>query len=615
MRNYKVALVVADPADLENLPVSAPPGQEFSLKIFAPPESLDSTTTANLPYERLSPFENLGRQVAHPVRSLRWRRRHGSRGAQFYLEVLREKLKGYDIVHVAGSSTAAALTAACLKPELGFRLVCTAAENIPFRFINHRRERYHRSFAVPMLDKFIAVSELSKQALAAEHLREERIAVIHPGVDTNRFKPGARDHALLSKYGCRDEETVLLFVGDLSYRNGIFALLDAARLLAGDAEARRFKCIIAGVGEEYKKVELLIGTYGLSDRIVLAGRVEANALPQLYNSADVVVAPSVPEHNWQEQMGMVCLQAMACRKPVVASQCGVLTEVVGDAGLLAVPGQAVSLYEMLAWVVVDPDLREKLAASGHQRVLQNYDRHRQVEKLAATYRAVLAQQSVATSYAKKVSVIIPVYNRAGIVADAMRSIREQDGVDLGEIEVICIDDGSTDEIDQVLLGFPEVIVIKIEHCGRVGLVRNQGLQIARGEIIAYLDSDDRWKSNHLKTILREFARDSQLGFVATRATFEVVDNEDGRINIVQRGRLRHRSALITDCVAHKKTCSDELGGFPDVTFAEDRILWNKIMLNYPSSRLKKVTAVFRYLRKGNNLSYRFERVKNKYYYA
>jgi glycosyltransferase involved in cell wall biosynthesis len=88
------------------------------------------------------------------------------------------------------------------------------------------------------------------------------------------------------------------------------------------------------------------------------------------------------------------------------------------------------------------------------------------------------------------SVIMPVWNRAGIVTRAIRSVILQDFPDY---ELIIVDDGSTDRLENAVMPYLEdrIRFCRIPHQG-VGSARNHGLRLARGEFIAYLDSDNTW---------------------------------------------------------------------------------------------------------------------------
>lgn len=100
-----------------------------------------------------------------------------------------------------------------------------------------------------------------------------------------------------------------------------------------------------------------------------------------------------------------------------------------------------------------------------------------------------------------ISVIIPTYNRAAFVREAVASVLAQDILrrldSQSGVEVLIIDDGSTDATREVALSFGEMVRYhRIPHQG-VSVARNVGLRFARGEYIAFLDSDDLWQKEKL----------------------------------------------------------------------------------------------------------------------
>lgn len=100
----------------------------------------------------------------------------------------------------------------------------------------------------------------------------------------------------------------------------------------------------------------------------------------------------------------------------------------------------------------------------------------------------------------KISVIIPVYNTGKYLKECLDSIINQT---LDDIEVICIDDGSTDSSLQILREYAQkdarIIVIQQENKG-AGAARNRGLQIAKGEFINFFDSDDYMEPTTLQAL-------------------------------------------------------------------------------------------------------------------
>jgi glycosyltransferase involved in cell wall biosynthesis len=91
----------------------------------------------------------------------------------------------------------------------------------------------------------------------------------------------------------------------------------------------------------------------------------------------------------------------------------------------------------------------------------------------------------------KVSVILPTFNRGQVIARAVGSVLTQDPADL---EVVVIDDGSRDETDQVLrdLRDERIVYIKLTNNRGAAAARNVGIHLARGQFIAFQDSDNEW---------------------------------------------------------------------------------------------------------------------------
>ena len=113
------------------------------------------------------------------------------------------------------------------------------------------------------------------------------------------------------------------------------------------------------------------------------------------------------------------------------------------------------------------------------------------------------------------SIIIPTYNRARYVVEAVESVLAQT---LEGVELIVVDDGSEDETHRALVPYSErVRLIRQENAGMAS-ARNRGASEARGEFIGFLDSDDRWEPTLLETVRRALDEHPEVGalFVAER---------------------------------------------------------------------------------------------------
>lgn len=112
-----------------------------------------------------------------------------------------------------------------------------------------------------------------------------------------------------------------------------------------------------------------------------------------------------------------------------------------------------------------------------------------------------------------VSVVIPLYNAAPFIGEALASVQAEGHPAL---EVIVVDDGSTDgSLALALERFPGVRAIRQERAG-IGAARNRGVAMARGQVLAFLDADDRWPPGRLAPLLAALARLDSPGMVFGR---------------------------------------------------------------------------------------------------
>lgn len=117
-----------------------------------------------------------------------------------------------------------------------------------------------------------------------------------------------------------------------------------------------------------------------------------------------------------------------------------------------------------------------------------------------------------------VSVIIPVYNQAAFILDAINSIKQQIWKNW---ELIIINDGSTDSLENTLKKLDFQYHYHRQKNQGVSSARNVGIKKAKGEFIAFLDADDRWTTNHLDDLLNQFFADERISVVVGQ-----VDDEE-----------------------------------------------------------------------------------------
>ncbi len=148
-----------------------------------------------------------------------------------------------------------------------------------------------------------------------------------------------------------------------------------------------------------------------------------------------------------------------------------------------------------------------------------------------------------------ISVIMPVYNGADFIGEALQSILMQTQP---VQEIIVINDGSTDNLDEALDPFlTSITLINQSNAGQAA-ARNKGIRLAKSELIAFLDADDYWKNNHIELLCNKLKNDSSLDYVIGRvknfkqdcSISEGLENpNDGLAGFVPGAGLFHRSCF------------------------------------------------------------------------
>lgn len=305
---------------------------------------------------------------------------------------LEPALRQADIIHAADTYHLFSWQAARARARYGKRLVLTVWENIPFQDERRTLYRFLRTTVTEHTDLFLPVSERARAMLLLQGIPAERVMVLPPAVDLEKFAPRPKDPVHLARLGLPPDHILLLFVGRFHRSKGIRYLLMALGLLEKDPDIRRhpYTVLLVGTGEQEREVDRLIRKLGLSERVRLLGGVPHGAIHRFYDLADVVIAPSVPTEEWQEQFGLVLAEAMASGKAVVATCSGAIPEVVGDAGVLVPPADFWALSDALRRLILDAELRADHGERGRKRAEEAFNPILNSARLAAHYRSLVA---------------------------------------------------------------------------------------------------------------------------------------------------------------------------------------------------------------------------------
>jgi len=199
----------------------------------------------------------------------------------------------------------------------------------------------------------------------------EDTPVIPMGVDTNLFSRSEKVGIIKKKYEI--DGNVLLFVGRLIRVKGVYYLIKALPEVL--KQYPKTKLLIVGSGPEKKRLMQLSTELEIKNRIVFIDEVLQEDLIPLYSMADILILPSIIDVTGEtEGLGVVLLEAMACRTPVIGSNVGGIKDIIidGETGLISEQKNSDSLAEKILQLLSNEQLRKKVIENGFELVKKKF---------------------------------------------------------------------------------------------------------------------------------------------------------------------------------------------------------------------------------------------------
>ncbi|WP_435950471.1 glycosyltransferase [Psychrobacter sp. DM8] len=250
---------------------------------------------------------------------------------------------------------------------------------------NTNEEGRFRMSAYRLTDKFTDIStNVSEEAVEAfveqNAVQPGRMLTVHNGISTIEFNYSDKNRTKV-----RDEldvvntDQLIVAVGRLNEPKDYPNLLSAIKVLS--KKHQNITLAIAGDGPHLQALQRQTIKLGLNNKVRFLGI--RKDIPSLMSAADVFVLPSA----W-EGFGLVVAEAMACERVVVATDCGGVREVVGDAGFLVPPRDSLKLANALEEALeLDSEERLRLGKEARNRVLEHYSLAAATQKWLHLYSA------------------------------------------------------------------------------------------------------------------------------------------------------------------------------------------------------------------------------------
>lgn len=325
-------------------------------------------------------------------------------GNAAFLPKLWKEIEGFDIIHIHYPFFGAA-EIIWLKKTLSKRkmkLVLTYHMDVVGSGFLKNVFNFHTKFIMPKIlkcaDAITASSaDYFKNSNGYNLLMSKKFHELPFGVDQVLYKIMEKDKRLMAKYNLEEEDKIILIFSNLDkahYFKGVDYLIKAFKLVydmgpGGEGwKKQNLKLLIVGEGNMKKYHMNLAGQLGLSAQVIFTGYVDDEEKIKIINLCYMKVLPSIDK---SESFGLVLIEAMACAKPVIASNIAGVRSVVEDGvnGLLCEPKNSEELAGKIKYLLDNPHIAREMGGNGKEKVERIYNWKRVGEKLIKIYREVL----------------------------------------------------------------------------------------------------------------------------------------------------------------------------------------------------------------------------------
>ncbi|MFH1827494.1 MAG: glycosyltransferase family 4 protein [bacterium] len=272
---------------------------------------------------------------------------------------LKKILNNFDLIHTGDPHYYYSYQAARFKNKQP--LISTYWETIPFNNESTKRKKIIKKHVQNKTNIFICHTQKAKKSLITEGFKNKRIEVVPLGVDLTRFKP--------IKVKNRKHKTIL-FVGRLVKEKGILDLYSAFKICL--ANNKDLKLSIIGDGPLKKTLASKIKKDHLEFYINIKSQ-EYSFIHNDYQSADIFVLPSKKTKTWEEQYGMVLIEALASGLSIIAYNSGAISEVLDTNGILVKEGNVNDLSLQIARLINNDNKMYKLKVNGRKYAEKRYN--------------------------------------------------------------------------------------------------------------------------------------------------------------------------------------------------------------------------------------------------
>lgn len=194
---------------------------------------------------------------------------------------------------------------------------------------------------------------------------------------------------------------------------------------------------------------------------------------------------------------------------------------------------------------------------------------------------------------KKVSIILPTYNGSRYIREAIESCLNQI---YKNFELIIVDDGSTDDIKNIIKSYNDERIEYFRHEHNLGLAKalNTGFANAKGVYLTWTSDDNLYDLKAIEFMVQVLEKNPELGFVYTN--YYVINEQEGKMKSVKVSSIKglDKFNCIGPCFLYRRKIYEQIGGYnPNFFLAEDYEYWLRIRKQFRMQRLDKFLYFYR----------------------
>lgn len=249
-------------------------------------------------------------------------------------------------------------------------------------------------FFLNRFNKVVAINDLIKQEILNHNVHPDKVVTIYNGINPDRFNKLAKSNNIRKELGIKEGCRVIGTVGRLTEEKGHIYLLQAAKRILQQYPKVIF--LIVGDGPLREQLEAKstesVGFESVksccSKSAVIFKGIRTD-IPEIYSIMDIFVLPSLTEG-----LPMVLLEAMASKKPVIATSVGAIPKVVvdGETGLLINSADSNQLADAIIYLLKNENKAREIGEKGYERVKNEFSSNRMTKQYIKVYEEILKTQ-------------------------------------------------------------------------------------------------------------------------------------------------------------------------------------------------------------------------------